>query len=282
MKVKIAAMQYACGPDIEENLDKAEEIVRAAAKDGANIILLQEMFSTQFIFNFHWSKELFEYADTVENCKGLARMRSLAKELGVVIPANFFERAGQTYFNTNLIIDADGKDLGIYRKMHIPLGPPSCYEKYFFSPGNKGFTVFDTAFGRIGCAICWDQWFPETARILALKGAEILLYPTAIGSDSHDHWQTAMCGHAASNVMPVVVSNRVGVEKGEHHTTKFWGGSFITDHKGKVIAKAGDQEEFITATVDLEVNRKVRADWAMFRDRRVDEYGALLSLDGQA
>ncbi len=282
MKVTLAATQYACSQNVAENLDTAESIIRAAAQAGANIVLPQEMFSTQFFANFNWSPDLFNLAETAEDSKALSRMRSLAKELGIVIPANFFECAGQVYFNTNLIIDADGKDLGIYRKMHMPLGPPSCYEKYFFSPGDKGFPVFDTAFGRIGCAICWDQWFPETARIMALKGAEILFYPTAIGSDCHDHWQTAMCGHAASNIIPVVASNRVGIEQGAHHKTHFWGGSFITNHKGAIIAKAEDKEGFITATVDLEENRKVRADWGMFRDRRIDAYSALLSMDGQS
>jgi len=282
MNVCLAAIQYACSSDINANLDKAEHMVRAAASEGANIILLQEMFATEFIFNFGWSEALFSYAETVEQSEALARMRDLAKELGVVIPANFFERSGQAYFNTNLIIDADGKDLGIYRKMHIPLGPPSCYEKYYFSPGDKGFRIFETAFGSIGCAVCWDQWFPETARIMALKGADILLYPTAIGSDCHDHWQTAMCGHAASNLMPVVAANRVGTERREHHATEFWGRSFITNHKGAVIAKADDEEGFVTASVDLTENRKARADWGMFRDRRPAFYEPILTLDGQA
>ena len=280
MKVTVAATQYACGPDIDANLDKAETIIRGAAASGANIILLQELFSTEFFPNFDWTPELFKFADTVERSKAIARIRSLAKELGVVIPANFFERDGQAYFNTNVIIDADGKDLGIYRKMHIPVGNASCYEKYFFSPGDKGFAVFDTAFGRIGCAVCWDQWFPETARIMALKGAEMLFYPTAIGSNCHDHWQTAMCGHAASNIMPVIASNRIGAEDGKNHTTKFWGRSFITNHQGAVISKAQDEEGFIAATVDLEEARIARADWGMFRDRRTDAYEELLTLDG--
>jgi N-carbamoylputrescine amidase len=282
MKVTLAATQHACSQSVAENLDTAESIIRAAAQAGANIVLPQEMFSTQFFANFNWSPDLFDLAETVDDSKALSRMRSLAKELGIVIPANFFERAGQAYFNTNLIIDADGNDLGIYRKMHMPLGPPSCYEKYFFSPGDKGFSVFDTAFGRIGCAICWDQWFPETARIMALKGAEILFYPSAIGSDCHDHWQTAMCGHSASNIMPVVASNRVGTEIGGNHTTNFWGGSFITDHKGAVIAKAQDTAGFVSASVDLDKNRMARADWGMFRDRRPDAYAEILSMDGRS
>lgn len=280
MIVTLAAMQYACGPDIDANLTKAEDIIRRAAAAGANIILPQEMFATEFFANYDWTPELFTLAETVENSKAINRMRSLAKELGVVIPANFFERDGQAYYNTNVIIDADGTDLGLYRKMHMPVGNASCYEKYFFSPGDTGFTVYDTAFGRIGCAVCWDQWFPETARIMALKGAEILFYPTAIGSDCHDHWQTAMCGHAASNIMPVVASNRIGAEVGKSHTTDFWGRSFITDHCGAVLAKAEGDEGFVTATVDLDKNRLTRADWGMFRDRRPDAYGTLLTLDG--
>ena len=280
MKVNIAAVQYACGANEEANLDTAEALVREAARDGANIVLLPEMFSIQFVFNFDWSEQFFDYADTLENSRALQRMRSLAKELGIVIPANFFERSGQAYFNTNLVIDADGKDLGIYRKMHIPMGPPSCYEKYYFSPGDQGFRVFETAFGTLGCAICWDQWFPETARIMALKGAEILLYPTAIGSDCEDHWRAAMCGHAASNITPVVAANRIGEEAGARHTTRFWGGSFIASHRGQVLDKADDQPGFVSATLDLDENRKQRADWAMFRDRRIDQYQPLLSLDG--
>ncbi|MEM7030873.1 MAG: carbon-nitrogen hydrolase, partial [Chloroflexota bacterium] len=268
MKVTLAALQMSCGPDREANLDKAERMIRSAAKEGANIILPQEMFATQFFANFDWSPDYFSWAETVKESGVLARMRRLAKELGVVIPANFFERAGQAYFNTNVIIDADGRDLGLYRKMHMPLGPPSCYEKYYTSPGDTGFSVFETAFGTIGCAVCWDQWFPETARIMALKGAEMLFYPTAIGSDCHDHWQAAMCGHAASNIMPIVTANRVGTEAGRLHTTTFWGRSFITNHKGALLAKAGSDEEVIVATVDLEENRKARADWGMFRDRR--------------
>ncbi len=273
-KVVVSAVQYACGPDIDANIDNAERMVRAAAAQGANIILLQEMFSTPFFANEGMKPELFTLAETLCKSPALNRMRQLAKELSVVLPVNFFERANQGYFNTNLIIDADGKDLGIYRKMHIPMGPPSCFEKYYFTPGDKGFSVFDTAFGRIGCAICWDQWFPETARIMALKGAEILFYPTAIGSDCHDHWETAMRGHSASNIIPVVAANRIGRETGDHHTTQFWGQSFITNHQGAILAKAGE-EEIILATLDLQANRIARADWGMFRDRRPDAYGAL-------
>ena len=281
MIVTLAALQQACGPDIASNLDRTEALIREAATKGANIILPQEMFAYPFFGNSHCHPEHFALAETVAESHILARMRDLARELGVVIPANFFERDRQAYFNTNVIIDADGKDAGVYRKMHIPMGGPSCFEKYYFSPGDTGFEPFDTAFGRIGCVVCWDQWFPETARIMAFKGAEILLYPTAIGSDCHDQWETVMRGHAASNIMPVVAANRVGREVYDHHTTTYWGGSFITDHKGALIAKAKDCEGVILVEVDLDVARQVRADWSMFRDGRVDAYGPLLSLTGR-
>lgn len=280
MKVKISAAQHACGPSIEENLDTAERLIRQAAAKGANIVLPQEMFAHTFFGNNNCDPTLFDLADTIENSPILARMRELARTLGIVIPANFFERAGQAYFNTNVVIDADGTDAGIYRKMHIPMGGPSCYEKYYFSPGDTGFEPIDTAFGRLGCAVCWDQWFPETARIMALKGADILFYPTAIGSDCHDHWETAMRGHSASNIIPVVAANRIGLESYDAHETHFWGGSFITDQRGAVVAKAQDQEAVILAETDLTENRRNRADWAMFRDRRTDAYGPLLTLTG--
>lgn len=280
MKVKISAIQHACGQRIDDNLDTVERLIRRAAAAGANVVLPQELFAYPFFGNMNCDPQYFALADTIEKSPILGRMRDLARELGIVIPANFFERAGQAYFNTNVVIDADGTDAGISRKMHIPMGGPSCYEKYYFSPGDTGFEPVDTAFGRLGCAVCWDQWFPETARIMTLKGADVLFYPTAIGSDCEDHWRTAMRGHAASNIMPVVAANRIGTERYDAHTTRYWGGSFITDQRGAVVSQADDQEAVLLAETDFDENRRQRADWAMFRDRRVDAYDALLSLTG--
>jgi N-carbamoylputrescine amidase len=282
MKVKIAALQHRCTDNIDENLDVVERLIRSAAQQGAQIILPQEMFAYPFFGNMNCRPDYFDWAHPISTNPILDRMRALARDLHVVIPANVFERAGQAYFNTNVVIDVDGSDAGIYRKMHIPMGGPSCYEKYYFSPGDTGFEPIDTAFGRLGCAICWDQWFPETARIMTLKGADILFYPTAIGSDCHDHWETAMRGHSASNIIPVVAANRIGTETYDAHQTEYWGGSFITDHRGAILAKAGDRETVIIAETDLAENRRARADWAMFRDRRTDAYAPLLSLTGDA
>jgi N-carbamoylputrescine amidase len=198
MKVTVAATQMACSWDREENPDKASGIVRAAAKAGANIVLPQEMFSMHFFAFMDWKPEFFSYAETLDG-PTVTRMAELAKDLGVVIPVNFFERANNAYYNTVAMIDADGKALGIYRKTHIPVGPPGCHEKIYTSPGDTGFKVWKTGFGSIGSGICWDQWFPESAR-MCLLGAEILFYPTGIGSDCHDHWQRVMQGHAGANL----------------------------------------------------------------------------------
>jgi N-carbamoylputrescine amidase len=281
MKVTVAATQMACGWDREANLEKAEGLVRAAARQGANIVLLQEMFSTHFFGFMDWKPEYFALAAPVGDNPVLRRMAGLAKELGVVLPVNFFERANNAYYNSVMVIDADGRELGIYRKSHIPVGPPGCFEKVYTSPGDTGFKAWKTGFGTIGVGICWDQWFPEAARAMMLMGADILFYPTAIGSDCHDHWQRAMQGHAASNLTPLVAANRVGEESGELGTTNFWGRSFIADATGEIVAKAGPEEETaITATFDLEEIRERRANWGVFRDRRPDLYGPLLSLDG--
>lgn len=282
MKVTVAATQMACGWDREANLDTAERLVRDAAAQGANIVLLQEMFATQFFAFMDWKPEHFALAETREESAILARMRALAKELGVVLPVNFFERANQAYYNTLAMIDADGRELGIYRKMHMPLGPPGCFEKYFTSPGDAGFKAWQTAFGTLGAGICWDQWFPEAARIMCLQGAEILFYPTAIGSDCHDHWQRVMQGHAGANLAPLVCSNRIGREEGSFGASTFWGRSFIAGPTGEIAAEAGDdREEVILATFDLLQIREMRANWGVFRDRRPDAYGPLLTLDGE-
>lgn len=281
MKTTVAALQYAFDGDRDTNLSRLEEAIRKAAKAGAEIILPPELPDRRFFLNVQFDPSLFALAEARERSKTVYLVRSLAKELGVVIPASIFERAGQSYFNTLILFDADGSELGFYRKMHMPLGPPTCYEKFYTSPGDTGFRVFQTAFGSVGAGICWDQWFPESARIMALNGAEILLYPTAIGSDCLEHWKTVMCGHAGANVMPLVASNRVGRETGGGHATDFWGHSFITDHKGAVLQEADDQPGHVIATVDLDEARTLRSEWGVFRDRRPDAYGSLLSLTGE-
>ena len=280
MKVTVAAMQMAASDDHAANLDQAEAIIRDAAAAGANIVLPSELFSTKMFMFGDWKAEHFAAAEALDGAT-VSRMRSVARELGVVIPTNIFERANNAHFDTNVIIDADGSVLGIYRKAHIPGGPPNCYEKMYSNPGDTGFRVFDTAFGRIGAAICWDQWFPESARIMALKGAELLFYPSAIGSDCHGHWQRVMQGHAGANLTPLVCANRVGTETGDLGSTTFWGRSFIADQTGAIVAEADDHSStFVAAEFDLDAVRQQRAEWAVFRDRRPDLYGPLLTLDG--
>jgi len=283
MKVTVAAVQMACSWNRAANLDKAEGLVRQAAAAGANVILLQEMFATHFFAFMDWKAEYFALAETREESVVLARMAALARELGVVLPVNFYERANNAYYNTIQLIDADGRERGIYRKAHIPVGPPGCFEKVYTSPGDTGFQVWPSAFGKLGVAVCWDQWFPESARIMALKGADLLFYPTGIGSDCHDHWQVTMQGHAGANLTPLVAANRVGTETGDLGSSTFWGRSFIAGPQGQIVAKASrDREEFIAATFDLEANREMRANWGVFRDRRPDLYRPLLTLDGSS
>lgn len=281
MQVTVAATQMSCSWDREATLDRAEALVREAAAKGANVILLQEMFAQHFFAFMDWKPEYFALAETAEDSVVLKRMGALAKELGAVLPVNFYERANNAYYNTIMIFDADGSRLGTYRKAHIPVGPPGCFEKVYTSPGDTGFKVWNTRYGRIGVAICWDQWFPESARIMCVQGADLLFYPTGIGSDCHDHWEITMRGHAAANLTPLVCSNRVGTESGEFGSTTFWGRSFIAGPTGAVVAKASrDKEEVVTATFDLEKNRAMRANWGVFRDRRPDLYQPLLTLDG--
>lgn len=286
--VTLAATQMECGPESSQNLDRAEDLVRRAAGAGAQIILLQELFETPY-FCKDQRAALFALAAPADNHPVLTRMSALARELGVVLPVSFFERAGQAHFNSLAMIDADGAVLGLYRKSHIPDGP-GYQEKFYFNLGDTGFRVFTTRFGRLGAAICWDQWFPETARALALQGAEILLFPTAIGSepldptyDSRDHWQRVMQGHAAANLMPLVASNRVGTEAGESCTLTFYGSSFIAGPQGEKLAEADRSgEAVITASIDLDETARLRTAWGVFRDRRPDLYGSLLSLDGMS
>jgi N-carbamoylputrescine amidase len=281
MQVTVAATQMKASRDRQATLARADALVREAAARGAQIVLLQEMWETRFFAFNDWKPEHFALAAPADNHPALAHMAALAAELGVVLPVNFYERANNAYYNTVMVIDADGRMLGVYRKSHIPLGPSGCYEKVYTNPGDTGFCVWSTRFGTIGVGICWDQWFPEAARIMALKGADMLFYPTAIGSDCHDHWEVVMRGHAGANLVPVVVSNRVGTERGDLGETTYWGRSFIAGPKGEIVAKAGSEEEgVITATFDLEVNRMLRANWGVFRDRRPDLYAPLLSYQG--
>ena len=286
MKIKVAATQMSCSWEIEENISKAKILIDQAAKKGANIILLQELFQTPY-FCIQYDEEIFKLAQTFENNKILDEMSKIAKDLNVVLPISFFEKDNNAYFNSIAVINADGNILGKYRKSHIPDGP-GYLEKYYFNPGNTGFKVWETKFGKIGIGICWDQWFPEAARIMALKGAEILFYPTAIGDelmskyDSSSAWQRVMQGHAAANIVPVVASNRIGSETVKDQTNGFYGKSFICDRTGDIISEASkDKEEIIIAEIDIEENHLFRRNWGLFRDRRVDLYKELLTLDGK-
>lgn len=289
-KIKVAASQMACDKNdmwnIDSNIRNAEKLVRKAKAQGANIILLQELFETPYfcqIEDANYSKLAVPYTEN----KAILHFQKIAKELKIVIPISFFEKDNQARYNSIAVIDADGQILGIYRKSHIPDGP-GYEEKFYFNLGDTGFKVFNTKYARIGIGICWDQWYPETARILTLFGAEILFYPTAIGSEPHNknihsknHWQICMQGHAGSNIIPVVVSNRIGTEKFGNSKITFYGSSFICDAEGKIIAQADDSEEnVIVAEFDLDEIELKRASWGIFRDRRPDLYKAILSYDG--
>ncbi|KAK8811325.1 hypothetical protein WA158_003059 [Blastocystis sp. Blastoise] len=287
--VTVAATQFACTASWEENVAKAEKLVREAAAKGAQIILLQELFSGYY-FCQEQKQEYFSLAEPFASSKLIAHFQKVAKELNVVLPISFFEKANCAYYNSIAIVDADGSVLGLYRKSHIPDGP-GYQEKFYFNPGDTGFKVWDTKYAKIGVAICWDQWFPEAARIMALKGAEILFYPTAIGSepqdaslDSHGHWRRVMCGHAGANYIPLVASNRVGKEVYEHSFIKFYGTSFICDPTGDVKTDAQDEDNIVlTQTFDLDSINAARSSWGQFRyiDRRPQLYKPLLTLDGQ-
>lgn len=285
-KVKLAATQMSCSNIKEDNIAKAEKLVRQAASKGAQIILLQELFESPYFCQTE--KEVyFALASEWKDNKAIAHFSKIAKELEVVIPISFYERKNLAKFNSMAMIDADGRVLGIYRKSHIPDGP-GYEEKFYFSPGDTGFKVFDTRYGKIGLGICWDQWFPEAARIMTLMGAEVLLYLTAIGSepengdiDSMGHWQRTMIGHSAANLIPLVASNRIGKEVQDQSEITFYGSSFITDGTGVKIQEAGRSEErVLVAEVDLDACRALREEWGIFRDRRPDLYGRLLTYDG--
>ncbi len=287
--VTVAATQMACNWDLKGNIERAEKLIRKAAADGAQIVLIQELFEAPY-FCQDQIAEFFDMAKPFEGNPLIAHFAKLAAELNVVLPVSFFEKAGQTYFNSVAIVDADGAVLGLYRKSHIPDGP-GYTEKYYFSPGDTGFRVWQTRHAKIGVGICWDQWFPEAARAMALQGAELLFYPTAIGSepqdptiDSADHWQRVMQGHAAANVVPVIASNRIGTEPGRKGTElTFYGSSFIADQTGAKIAEADRRSETVlTATFDLDGIARQRTAWGLFRDRRPDLYKPLLTMDGRA
>ncbi|MDH3474855.1 MAG: N-carbamoylputrescine amidase [Rhodospirillales bacterium] len=285
-EVTVAATQMACSWDQEENLANAEALVREAAGRGAQVVLIQELFATPY-FCKDRKQEFFALAAPAEDSPAVRRMSALAAELEVVLPVSFFERANAAYYNALAMIDADGRTLGLYRKSHIPDGP-GYQEKFYFAPGDTGFKAWTTRYGTLGTAVCWDQWFPEAARAMALQGAEILFYPTAIGSepqdpslDSKGAWQRVMQGHAAANCMPLAASNRIGSEQGESCAIAFYGGSFIADQTGAKVAEAGgDQRAVLTATFDLDAIRAQRVAWGLFRDRRPELYRPLLTLDG--
>lgn len=280
--IKIAATQMPCTWNRQATLDKADHLVREAAQKGANIILLQELFETPYFCQLQ-KFQYMELATTLEENPAIEHFKKLAKELDVVLPISFFERAGNTQFNSIAIIDADGEILGVYRKTHIPDGLPYA-EKFYFTPGDTGFKVWNTKYGRIGVGICWDQWFPETARSLALQGAEILLFPTAIGSeptlekDSRIHWRNTMAGHAAANMMPVVASNRIGRETDEDSEMTFYGSSFIADNHGEIVEQADDcTETVLVHEFDLDELARERREWGIFRDRRPEMYKTILT-----
>ena len=286
--VTVAAVQMKCSTDVEENIAKADALVREAAEKGAQIILLPELFERQY-FCQERRYEYYEFAKEVNENDAVKHFSALAKELSVVIPVSFYEKDVNRLFNTVAVINADGSNLGIYRKTHIP-DDHYYQEKFYFVPGDTGFQVFDTAYGKIGVGICWDQWFPETARAMALLGAELLFYPTAIGSepilecDSMPHWRRCMQGHAAANLMPVIAANRIGREVvqpcaengGQESALEFYGSSFLTDETGEVILSASrDKEEILSQTYELDELRAKRLEWGLFRDRRPEYYGII-------
>jgi N-carbamoylputrescine amidase len=287
MQVTLAAVQMSMTDVIDENVASAERLVREAAERGANVVLIPELFEGVY-FCVDQRPEHFARARPLDGHPTVEHFRALAAELGVVLPISVFERAGQAAFNSVVVVDADGSVLGTYRKSHIPDGP-GYTEKYYFNPGDTGFRVWPTRFGNLGVGICWDQWFPEAARAMALAGADFIMYPTAIGSepanpswDSSAHWQRVMQGHAGANILPVVAANRFGLEAGlETRSITFYGSSFIADPTGDKVAEAGrDAETVLTASFDLDEVRAMRSNWGLFRDRRPDLYGSLLTLDG--
>ena len=290
-KVKVAAVQMRCTRDVNMNIANAEKLVREAAADGAQIILLPELFERQY-FCQERQYEYYEFAKPVEENDAVKHFAKVAEELKVVLPISFYEKDGKRLFNTVAILDADGTNLGIYRKTHIP-DDHYYQEKFYFTPGDTGFKAFKTRYGTIGVGICWDQWFPETARAMALLGAELLFYPTAIGSepilecDSMPHWRRCMQGHAATNLMPVIAANRIGREEvescdengGQKSALEFYGSSFLTDETGELLVSASrDKEEILSQTYELDELREKRLEWGLFRDRRPECYGIIAGM----
>jgi N-carbamoylputrescine amidase len=284
-RVTVAALQFACSWELPANLDRAEKLIRAAQAQGAQVIVPPELFATPY-FCIEQDVRHLQLAQSADDSPILQRFGALARELQVALPISFFERANNVYFNSLAMFDADGRRLGIYRKSHIPDGP-GYQEKFYFTPGDTGFRVWQTRFGSLGVGVCWDQWFPESARIMALAGAEMLLYPTAIGSepppappvDSRLHWQRTQQGHAAANLMPLVAANRIGVERSLRDPSlelRFYGSSFIADASGGLVAEAPrDSEAVISASFDLAALKHARDNWFVFRDRRPDLYAAI-------
>ncbi len=287
-EIKVAALQMKCTSDVFENIKKAEELVRTAAKAGAKIILLPELFERLY-FCQERRYEYYDFALPVNENAAVNHFKNICKELSVVMPISFYEKDGTRLFNSIAMIDADGKVLGVYRKTHIP-DDHYYQEKFYFTPGNTGFKVFKTMYGNVGVGICWDQWFPETARTMALLGADLLLYPTAIGSepildvDSSGHWKRTMQGHSAANVIPVVAANRYGEEKvipcvengNQSSALVFYGNSFMTDETGDIISSAGrDEEAVLVSSYDFDKIREARMSWGLFRDRRPEMYGII-------
>ena len=287
-KVTVGVVQMQCAPTPAENIAHAGRLVREAAARGANIILLPELFERPY-FCQERQYEYYAYATPTAENPAVRHFGAVARELGVVLPISFYERAGTQLFNSVAMLDADGALLGVYRKTHIP-DDHYYQEKFYFTPGDTGFRVWDTRFGRVGVGICWDQWFPETARSLALLGAELLLYPTAIGSepvldcDSAGHWRRCMQGHAAANLIPLAAANRIGRERvepcaangGQRSELLFYGSSFIADETGALVAEAGRTgEQVLTAAFDLDAAAQTRLSWGVFRDRRPGCYGEL-------
>ncbi|AIQ38941.1 N-carbamoylputrescine amidase [Paenibacillus sp. FSL R5-0912] len=285
-KVKVAATQMSCSGDIDENIRKAETLVREAAAQGAQIILLQELFETPYFCQKEKS-DYYAYATELEHNKAVNHFKAIAKELEVVLPISFYEKKNYARYNSLAVIDADGTVMGKYRKSHIPDGP-GYEEKFYFNPGDTGFKVWNTRYAKIGVGVCWDQWYPEAARVMSLMGAEILFYPTAIGSepqdgsiDSKDHWQTCMLGHAAANLVPVVASNRIGEEIDEDSSINFYGSSFIAGPQGNKVAEAGrDEQGVLVSEFDLDALEVGRIEWGIFRDRRPELYRLIASYDG--
>ncbi|HEX4765433.1 MAG TPA: N-carbamoylputrescine amidase [Lichenihabitans sp.] len=286
--LQVAALQFSCGEDRDGNVATAERLIREAAKGGAQLVLLPELFETPY-FAKSMRHERYALAAPIDSHPTLHRLQTLAADLRIVLPVSFYERANNAFFNSVAVFDADGTRLGLYRKSHIP-DAPGYLEKYYFSPGDTGFRVWRTRYATLGVGICWDQWFPETARALALQGADLIVYPTAIGtdidvpsSDSSEPWTRVMQGHAAANCVGVVAANRVGAETDGAVSTTFFGRSFIADETGRIVAEADRQEEAVViATLDLDRMAARRDRWGVFRDRRPELYGALLSLDGRS